>query len=308
MILFVSGRCDIPAFYSRWFYQRLKEGVVDVRNPFNPHQISRIYLNEQNIDAILFCTKNPIPMMDRLDEIAFPYLFHITITPYHTDIEAGIHSKKDIIEAVKKLSLKLGKDRVIIRYDPILLSPHYTVEYHQRAFEKMCVELSGYVNRIVISFVDMYKNTRQNMARMKLKEMDEEDMKQVAAVLGEIGLRYHMQIQTCAEGVDLEKYHIKKGLCVDPRELEKLIGYPLEPKGKGIRETCSCYPTVDIGDYNCCAHGCLYCYANYDSGKIQERMKLHDPYSSILLGHIGPEDKVTIREEKRVRQMPLLWD
>lgn len=305
MILFVSGRCDIPAFFSKWFYRRLEEGMVDVRNPFNPHQISRIYLNEQNIDAILFCTKNPVPMLDKLDTITFPYIFHITITPYHKDIEAGIHSKKDVIEGVRKLSMKLGADRVVVRYDPILLSPAYTVEYHAKAFDKLCSQLSGYVNRIVISFVDMYKNTRQNMARMNLIHMQEADMRKVAKVIGEIGLRYGMVIQTCAEDIDLEQYHIRKGLCVNQAEIEKLIGYPLPHKKKGIRDNCNCYPTVDIGDYNCCAHGCLYCYANYDAGKITERMKLHDPNSSVLLGHIGPEDKVVIREEKKIKQLPL---
>ena len=155
MILFVSGRCDIPAFYSTWFFNRLQEGFVDVRNPFNPHQISRIYLNEQNIDGILFCTKNPIPMMNRLEEVPFLYQFQITLTPYHEDIEEHVASKKEIVNAVREMSLRLGKDRVIVRYDPILLTPKYTVEYHRRAFEKLCSQLEGYVDTIIISFVDM---------------------------------------------------------------------------------------------------------------------------------------------------------
>ena len=146
MILFVSGRCDIPAFYSTWFFNRLQEGFVDVRNPFNPHQISRIYLNEQNIDGILFCTKNPIPMMNRLEEVPFLYQFQITLTPYHEDIEEHVASKKEIVNAVREMSLRLGKDRVIVRYDPILLTPKYTVEYHRRAFEKLCSQLEGWMS------------------------------------------------------------------------------------------------------------------------------------------------------------------
>ena len=119
MILFVSGRCDIPAFYTPWFFHRLKEGYVNVRNPYDPHQISRIFLDEKNIDAILFCTKNPLPMLSRLDEIPFPFLFHITLTAYHKDIERHVPDKTKIIEGIKKLSEKIGKDKVIVRYDPV---------------------------------------------------------------------------------------------------------------------------------------------------------------------------------------------
>ena len=127
MILLASGRCDIPAFYSEWFYRRLKEGYVDVRNPYDPHSISRIYLNERNVDGIAFCTKDPIPMLSRLHEISFPYMFHITITPYHSDMEPYVADKQKIICAVRELSDRIGKERIFVRYDPILLNARYTV-------------------------------------------------------------------------------------------------------------------------------------------------------------------------------------
>ena len=113
MILFVSGRCDIPAFFSEWFFRRIEEGFVDVRNPYNEHQISRILLNEEYIDCVLFCTKDPRPMLDRLEDIPFSFLFHVTLTGYHSDIEPGVRNKKDILEAVKILSKKIGKDRTL---------------------------------------------------------------------------------------------------------------------------------------------------------------------------------------------------
>lgn len=307
MILFVSGRCDIPAFYSKWFYNRLKEGFVDVRNPFNPHQISRIYLNEQNIDCILFCTKNPIPMMSRLDEIPFPYIFHVTFAPYHQDIECNITNKKAILKAIKELSYRLGKDRVIVRYDPILLTPKYTIEYHKKAFEKLCKELNGYVNHIIISFVDLYKNTKENQSTMQMLKLEEKEMIEIAKVLGPIAKQNDIRVTTCAENIDLRTYNIEKGLCVDRKELEKIVHHSLDHiKGKGVRAQCACMQTVDIGDYNCCAHGCKYCYANYNSSLIQDRMKLHDSNSSVLLGHIGKEDHIVIREEKRIRQISFL--
>lgn len=305
MILFVSGRCDIPAFYTPWFFQRLKEGYVDVRNPYDAHQISRIYLDKNNIDAILFCTKNPLPMLSRLDEIHFPFLFHVTLTPYHKDIERYVPDKTKIIEGIKQLSEKIGKDRVIVRYDPILLSEHYTIAYHMKAFEKLCKELQGYIDHIIISFVDMYKNTQKHASLMKLKKIELEDIHALGKSLGNIGKDYQIPIKTCAEAFDLSLYGIEKGLCVDKEKMERLLGYRLR-NGKGVRKECGCMETVDIGDYNCCAHECLYCYANYDDKKVKDRVQLHDPNSSVLLGHIGEKDRITIRKDKNIQQLKLL--
>lgn len=305
MILFVSGRCDIPAFYTPWFFQRLKEGYVDVRNPYDTHQISRIYLDKNNVDAILFCTKNPLPMLPRLDEIHFPFLFHVTLTPYHKDVERHVPDKTKIIEGIKQLSEKIGKDRVIVRYDPILLSEHYTITYHMKAFEKLCRELQGYIDHIIISFVDMYKNTQKHAYLMKLKKIELEDIHALGKSLGNIGKDYQIPIKTCAEAFDLSLYGIEKGLCVDKEKMEKLVGYSLR-NGKGVRKECGCMETVDIGDYNCCAHECLYCYANYDNKKIKDRVQLHDPNSSVLLGHIGEKDRITIRKDKNIQQLKFL--
>lgn len=300
MILFVSGRCDIPAFYSEWFFNRLNEGFVDVRNPYNEHQVSRIILDGNYIDCILFCTKNPIPMLDRLDEIRFPYLFHVTLTGYHRDIEPGIPDKRAIVQAVKRLSEKIGRERVIIRYDPILITPRYQPAYHERAFASLCEQLQGYVDTYIISFVDLYKNTRKNAARIQLNEIDELQMREVGKRIGQTAARYGVHVQTCAEQVDLETYGITKGLCVGRDELKQRLGQEVRlPAGKGVRDTCGCLPTVDIGDYNACAHDCAYCYANYDEQRIRENMKTHDPNSSVLLGHIGVEDRVTIRKDTK---------
>ena len=304
MILFVSGRCDIPAFYSSWFFNRIHAGFVDVRNPYNPHQISRIPLTRDNIDVILFCTKNPIPMLPRLHEIPFPYIFHITLTAYHHDIECQVPDKRKIIQAIKELSRHLGKKRVIVRYDPILLSKSYTIAYHIKAFERLCEQLNGYIEIIIISFVDMYKNTKNNMARMGMKEISDTDMQLIGKGFGEIAHRYGITVQTCAEAVDLSAYGIKKGQCINMEDISAAIGHSFDvPKGKGVRkEACGCLPSVDIGDYNCCPHECLYCYANYDAKRIHERMLMHDENSSVLLGHIEEQDHITLREKRRIQQ------
>lgn len=306
MILFVSGRCDIPAFYSTWFYRRLQAGFVDVRNPFDAHQISRIYLTEHHVDVIVFCTKNPLLMLPRLDEIALPYLFHITLTPYHTEIEPNVMNKKAIVAGIIQLSKKIGKARVIVRYDPIFISDSYSIEYHALAFENLCRQLHPYISKVIISFVDMYKNTQKNMQKMHMITLDDVRMREIGRVLGPIALRYGVYVQTCAEAIDLEDYHIHKGLCNDRDELEAMLGHTLTLKGKSVRKTCACLPTVDIGDYNCCAHFCTYCYANYNEEQIMKRMQMHNPDSSVLLGEITDKDRITVREDDRIRQIRLL--
>lgn len=160
MILNVSGRTDIVAFYSEWFMNRYKEGYVDVRNPFSPKLVSRIYFRD--VDAIMFCTKNPIPILDRIQEIDKPILFHVTLTPYKRDIEPNVIAKDKIIEAIKKLSNIIGKDNVVVRYDPVFISDEYSLEYHVKAFDRVCSLLDGYVSKILISFIDNYKNVRKN--------------------------------------------------------------------------------------------------------------------------------------------------
>lgn len=309
MILFVSGRCDIPAFYADWFFTRLKEGFVDVRNPFNSHQISRIPLDKQNVDAFVFCTKNPIPMLSRLDEItAIPYLFHVTLTPYHRDIEPHIPDKKQVLLAIKQLSKRIGKNRVVLRYDPILLSDIYTIAYHLSAFEKLAKELSGYIGTCVISFVDAYKNTKKNRIAMHMNDVSEKDMHTLANGIGSIAKRYAINVQTCAEDIDLSMYGITQKACISKEIMEQLLQHSYDPPKTKSPRNCKCLPFVDIGDYNACAHMCRYCYANYDEQQVIDRMKLHDPKSSVLLGNISDADQIHIRKEKEVRQLRLLED
>ena len=307
MILFVSGRCDIPAYYTPWFLNRIIAGYVDVRNPFNSHQISRIPLTKEHVDVVFFCTKNPLPILPYLEKFPFPFIFHITLTAYKQDIERKVPDKKKIIEAIKMLSKQYGKHRIVVRYDPILLNPYYTISYHTLAFEKLCKELAGYVNTIIISFVDMYKNTKCNQSLMNLQPLREQDMHQIGSAFGKLASQYKVSVQTCAEAVDLSSYGILSKPCMNMEDITTALGYSIrKPKGSGVRgKVCGCLNSVDIGDYNCCAHECLYCYANYDARQIRERMRQHDPNSSVLLGHLSELDHITIREDKRDSQLSL---
>ena len=136
MIISASRRTDIPAFYSDWFFNRIKEGYVLVRNPMNAHQISKISLSADVIDCIVFWTKNPRPMINRLDELKdYNYYFQFTLNSYAKDIEPNVPSKdKEIIKSFRELSEKIGKDRVVWRYDPILINDNYSVDHHIKYF------------------------------------------------------------------------------------------------------------------------------------------------------------------------------
>ncbi len=293
MILNVSGRTDIVAFYSKWFLNRLKEGYVDVRNPFNPNLVSRI--NFEDVDLILFCTKNPIPIIDKLDNIKIPYIFHITITPYKNDIEPNLPSKSDIIKAVKKISTTIGIENVYVRYDPIFISEKYHTEYHIKAFTKLCSLLKGYVNTIIVSFIDNYQNVRKNLPYLKYRSFTEEDYKLIGENFSKIAKNNNMVVQTCFEERNLTEYGFIKGECMSKELAFKLTGKTYKKWQARKGNACNCVELVDIGVYNSCNHLCKYCYANYDESKVKVNIKNHDVNSSLLIGQLKQSDIIKER-------------
>lgn len=295
MILNVSGRTDIVAFYSKWFLNRIKEGYVDVRNPFNPNLVSRIDFDD--VDLILFCTKNPIPIVDKLGDIKIPYIFHVTITPYKDDIEPNLLSKSKIIEAVKKISTRVGIDNIYVRYDPIFISEKYNIEYHIKAFTKLCSLLKGYVKTIIVSFIDNYKNVRKNLPYLKYRSFTEEDYKLIGENFSKIAKDNNMVIQTCFEERNLTEYGFIKGECMSKELAFKLTGKTYKKWQARKGNACNCVELVDIGVYNSCNHLCKYCYANYDESKVKENINNHDINSSLLIGHINSDDIIKPRKK-----------
>ena len=295
MILNVSGRTDIVAFYSKWFLNRIKEGYVDVRNPFNPNLVSRIDFDD--VDLILFCTKNPIPIVDKLGDIKIPYIFHVTITPYKDDIEPNLPSKSKIIEAVKKISTRVGIDNIYVRYDPIFISEKYNIEYHIKAFTKLCSLLKGYVKTIIVSFIDNYKNVRKNLPHLKYRSFTEEDYKLIGENFSKIAKDNNMVIQTCFEERNLTEYGFIKGECMSKELAFKLTGKTYKKWQARKGNACNCVELVDIGVYNSCNHLCKYCYANYDESKVKENINNHDINSSLLIGHINSDDIIKPRKK-----------
>ncbi len=293
MILNVSGRTDIVAFYTDWFMKRYREGFVDVRNPYNRKLVSRI--NFENVDAILFCTKNPIPILKHLKEITKPILFHVTLTPYKKDIEPNVPDKNKIIDAIKELSQIIGKDNLYVRYDPIFLSDKYSVTYHKKAFERMCSLLDGYVTSIIVSFIDDYKNVRANMKTLRLKDFTEEDYREIGTSFSRSVKEHNMTVQTCFEERNLSEYGFKIGECLSHQMAYILTGkkYKNWTARKGGK--CNCVEMVDIGVYNSCQHFCKYCYANYDERQVAINFKNHDNNSTMLVGRLESDDIIKER-------------
>lgn len=295
MILFASGRTDIPAFYSNWFINRVKVGFVDVRNPFNQKLVSRIYFSD--VDLIMFCSKNPLPMINKLDTLNVPVLFHVTITPYGKDVEPNIPDKRLIIDGVKKLSLVLGIDNVVVRYDPIFLSDKYNVDYHIKAFDKLCKNLNGYVNKIIVSFMDEYKNVRSNKNILKYRAFTREDYKKIGEAFSKSAMDNGMSVQTCFEDEDLTQYGFVKGECLSHELAYILTGKKFKSSNVRKEKKCECVQMVDIGDYNSCMHMCKYCYANYDEKVVSSNFERHDDNSSLLIGSIQRDDVIKVRKK-----------
>lgn len=294
MVLNVSGRTDIVAFYSDWFIERYKEGYIDVRNPFYPKLISRIYF--KNVDLILFCTKNPIPILDKLKYIDKPILFHVILTPYKKDIEPNVLPKGIIIEAIKRLSKVIGIDNLTIRYDPIFISEKYNLDYHIKAFDKLCSLLNGYVNKIIVSFIDDYKNVRKNEKILNFREFTEKDYEIIGKNFSRIAKENSMTVQTCFENRNLVEYGFIKGECLSHELAYKLTGkkYKTWKARKGAN--CNCVEMVDIGVYNSCKHFCKYCYANYDEKQVNNNFNSHFKDSSLLVGRIEKDDLIKERK------------
>lgn len=301
MIISASRRTDIPTYYSDWFFNRIKEGYVYVRNPMNIHQISKISLSPKVVDGIVFWTKNPIPMIDRIDEIRdYSYYFQFTLNSYGNEIEANVPNKNDIIiPAFKKLSAKIGAHKILWRYDPIFITDKYSVDYHVTYFNEIAKRLSGYTEKCIISFLDLYRNTQNNLRDLKLVSLEQELMYELAERIVEIANKNNIIVESCAEKVSLEQFGIQHGHCIDCTLFERIIGQKLKiDKDKNQRAECGCVASIDIGAYNTCKNGCKYCYANYSCKTVEKNFNMHNPASPLLFGEVGEGDVIRDREVK----------
>ena len=298
MIISASRRTDIPAFYSQWFFNRLDQGFVLVRNPMNPQQVSKISLDPKLIDGIVFWTKNPRGMMPHLDRLKkYPYYFLFTITSYGPELERYLPPKDELIDTFIRLSDRVGKERVIWRYDPILVTDEIDEEYHYRHFAAIAGKLRHYTERCITSFLDLYKKCERNLEDFNIVQLEPEAMIRLAGTLKEVANRYHIEMVTCAEEISLSTVGIGHGKCIDDELIYRISGARLEVgKDKHQRKTCRCVESIDIGAYNTCPHICLYCYANSDARVVRGNVARHDPGSPLLLGRISSQDRIVERK------------
>jgi hypothetical protein len=281
---------------------RINKGFALVRNPMNFRQVSRIKLTPDVVDGIVFWTKNPTPMLARLGELnEYTYYFQFTITPYGGDVEPHIPSKNDaVITAFKRLSDMLGPDKIIWRYDPILISEKYPMEYHFRVFEKIAAALHGYTRKVTISFIDEdYRGVKSNIKELALRDFPADTQTEISSILAGIAKGYGLRIDTCAEKIDLRQFGIEHARCIDDRLFEKLLNCRLNiDKDKNQRCECGCVTSIDIGMYNTCPNGCRYCYANYNQKTVALNYSKHNPLSPLISGETESNDKITDRKMK----------
>lgn len=298
MILNTGLRTDIPGFFSEWFYNRIEDGFVYVRNPYAKNQIYSYRLDPELIDCIIFCTKNPKPMFENLEKIdKFNQYWHITITPYEKEIEQNVPPMNDVLESFKYLSKKLGKENVTLRYDPIFINEKYTLEKHIESFEYIINSLSGYTTEAIISFIDLYEKTKRNFP--KAIEVTKDERLKLGKEFAQIGKKNNITIKTCVEGSELDKFGIDSSGCMTKEVIERAINKNLNvPKQKARNGECYCLLNNDIGEYNTCDHGCLYCYANSNKRLVKRNLKLHDPKSPILIGEIKEDDIIKEMKQK----------
>lgn len=314
MIINAGGRTDIVHYYSKWLLKRFEEGYVLSRNPLFPNKVTRYELTPETVDCVVFCSKDYRPILPDLHKITdrFNTYFHYTITAYGKDIEPGVQTVERSAETLKRLAKIVGKHRIAWRYDPVLLTEKYTIEYHLGTFDYLARTLTPYVDRCIFSFVEMYKKLAVNMPEIIL--LTDSDKQRLAKGLGEIARHYGLYLQTCATEGDFSAYGIHGSGCMTLDIIGRANGINFKLlRHKGNRRHCGCVETRDIGAYDSCTSGCKYCYANKSPAKARKMQHYHNPDSPLLLGHLHETDVISQSTQKSFsasRQAELigLWE
>jgi len=291
MIVSVSRRCDIPRFRFKWFMERIDAGFVEVTNPFNSRQVKRVSLlpegnldpngsrrevprkadmePTEGVDVIVFWTRDPRNILANADELTqrgFLFYVMVTVTGYPPELEPDIPEKAAVLAAMKELAGKIGQDRVIWRYDPVILTSVTGEDFHLRNFGAIAQNLAGSVRRVIISMYDEYPSSKRRLEGLEKKgiiRMHNDDTGQTDLLTGlaKSAVTAGMEIQSCAEKEDYSSLGIKPGACVDPALIGRLWGLDFKGKDKNQRPNCLCCQSVDIGTYGTCDAHCVYCYA-----------------------------------------------
>lgn len=298
MIISVSRRTDIPAFYTPWFINRLRAGFCYVQNPMNRKQIRSITLTPEVVDFFVFWTRNGTPLLSYLQDLK-PYHFYFqwTLTAYGREVEPNLPPLEKRIEQFQQLAETFGSHRVVWRYDPIFLSSTYTVKWHLEQIELISTALSGFTDTMVFSFYDNYKKCDMVMQQLGYNRETAADIKELATGIYRRGQAAGMNVSTCAEAIDLSSSGIAHGACINAERIEQITGRRCSAKrDKNQRAHCLCIESVDIGIYHSCPHLCRYCYANGSEKQVWQRFKKHNPQAPLLIGTLQGDE--TIRKVK----------
>ncbi len=304
MIISASRRTDIPAFYSPWFMNRIRAGYCTVPNPFNSQQVSWIDLSPEEVDVIVFWTRNPRPLfpyLSELDRLGYRYYFQYTLMNNPQEIDPKAPPMNIAVKTLRDLSERIGAGRVIWRYDPIVFTPLTPPAFHQEAFARIAQSLSGSTARAVISLVDIYGKIKKRLQRLSDRGAPLQLPASIdPAVLGAtlrsfvtVAQENGMRISSCAEDIDLSGFGIFPGKCVDDRYIQETFGIEVtHQKDPGQRKACGCVVSKDIGMYDSCLFGCQYCYATSSFERAQKNYSDHDPESPSLIGWFDGERRM----------------
>lgn len=285
MIISASRRTDIPALYMEWFVNRLQAGEALVRNPMRYSQIRTVPLTPEHVDGIVFWSKFPEPMLQCLKQLQ-PYPFYIlyTLNPYKQDIEPDLPDEKKRIDVFLRLADALGPDRLVWRYDPIVISETYPDSFHRENFARLAALLAGSTRSCKISFVQSYAKNRKALALAHALHPAPEQKISLAQHMQALAERAGITLGACCDS-DLIEAGLASAACVDARLIAKISGKKKAVRRDGgQRDGCSCSQSVDIGVYDTCTHGCVYCYANRSIIRAACNRDAHIPSSPFLSG------------------------
>lgn len=287
MIVSASYRTDIPAFYGPWFARRLAAGHALVVNPYGGPPY-RVDLRAEAVDGFVFWTRNVGPFVDQLEAVralGLPFVVQFTLTAYPRSLEASVPRAEEAVRQIRRLAERYGPRAVVWRYDPILFWEAGEAAHHRARFARLAAALDGATDEACVSFAQPYAKTRRNLAgaarRHGLAWRDPalEEKRRLRAALEEIAGARGMTLSVCAQG----ELGGRPAACIDAQRLADLAGRPFKSRRKGNRPGCLCAESRDLGAYDTCPHGCVYCYAVSARGRAQARHRAHDPASEYLV-------------------------
>jgi hypothetical protein len=313
MIISASYKTDIPTFYGDWFLNRLRAGYCKMVNPWNRKQAIRVSLDRRDVDGVVFWTKNISPFIDHLKEVhkrGFPFIIQHSINAYPKALEFSVVNARRSVEALRRLAEQYGPRVCVWRYDTIIVSSLTPLDFHRRNFESLCRDLEGTTDEVVISFVHLYQKTLRNMNGaasefgFEWEDPPAETKRQLASEMVEMARARGMKLAICAQR-DYLVPGAADARCIDAERLESVAGKVIKAERCGGRKECGCFASKDIGDYDTCPHGCVYCYAVVNRPLAQARFRQHDPEGEFLF---PVHDAVETPPEPATRSLPLFDD